>query len=72
MQPKMIIVAGPPGSGKSTAFPVNSFEFDYFNADDRAAEINNGSYQGIPPAIRTIVNQEYEQFVAEHIVAKKG
>ncbi len=72
MQPKMIIVAGPPGSGKSTAFPVNSFEFDYFNADDRAAEINNGSYQGIPPAIRTIVNQEYEQFVAEHIVAKKS
>jgi predicted ABC-type ATPase len=72
MQPKMIIVAGPPGSGKSTAFPVKDFGLDYFNADDRAAELNGGSYQGISPAIRSVVNKEYEQFVLEHIQDKKS
>lgn len=72
MQPKMIIVAGPPGSGKSTAFPVDTFGFDYFNADDRAAEINNGSYAGISPAIRAVVAKDFEQFVLDQIKAKKS
>jgi len=36
----MIVVAGPPGSGKSVLFPVHSFEIDYFNADDRSAQLN--------------------------------
>ncbi|MBL8231917.1 MAG: hypothetical protein JNL98_25690 [Bryobacterales bacterium] len=48
----MIVIAGPPGSGKSTLFPVSSFGVDFFNADDRAAELNGGSYLGIPPEIR--------------------
>jgi hypothetical protein len=39
----MIVVAGPPGGGKSSAFPVSSFGVAYFNADDRAAELNRGS-----------------------------
>ena len=67
MRPKMIVVAGPPGSGKSVAFPVDSFGVDSFNADDRSAQLNNGSYQGIPLEIRVIVNKEFEAFVEDHI-----
>lgn len=72
MQPRMVIVAGPPGSGKSTAFPVNSFGLDSFNADDRAAALNGGSYQGISREIRARVGKEFEDFVAEHIEARKA
>jgi predicted ABC-type ATPase len=67
MRPKMIVVAGPPGSGKSVAFPVDSFGVDSFNADDRSAQLNNGSYQGIPLEIRAVVNKEFEAFVEDHI-----
>jgi ABC-type lipoprotein export system ATPase subunit len=28
----MSIIAGPPGSGKSTALPVSGFGIDFFNA----------------------------------------
>ncbi len=44
----MFIVAGPPGGGKSKAFPVSGFGVDFFNADDHAATLNGGSYLGIP------------------------
>ena len=47
MIPKMIVIAGPPGSGKSSIFPVSGFGVAYFNADDRAAKQNGGSYVGI-------------------------
>jgi predicted ABC-type ATPase len=67
----MVIIAGPPGSGKSVAFPVSSFGIDYFNADDRAAQLNNTSYQGIPLEIRAAVNDEFERFVQEHIRQRK-
>ena len=67
MSPRMFIVAGPPGSGKSTAFPVSGFGVDFFNADDRAAALNQGSYLGIPRAIREQVNRLFEAFVADHI-----
>ena len=63
MNPRMIVVAGPPGSGKSTMFPVSSFGVDFFNADDRAAALNGQSYASIPMQIRTQVNREYEEFV---------
>jgi len=63
----MIVVAGPPGSGKSVLFPVHSFEIDYFNADDRSAQLNGGSYQGISLETRAAVNREFEQFVEGHI-----
>jgi predicted ABC-type ATPase len=63
MNPKMIVVAGPPGSGKSTAFPVAGFGVAFFNADDRAAALNGGSYAGISKRIRQQVNREYEDFV---------
>ena len=63
MPPKMIVVAGPPGGGKSSLFPVWSFGVSYFNADDRAAELNGGSYVGITKEIRAAVNREFEAFV---------
>jgi predicted ABC-type ATPase len=59
----MYIVAGPPGSGKSTALPVSGFGVDFFNADDCAAQLNRGSYRGIPQSIRGQVNRQFESFV---------
>ncbi len=67
MSPRMIVIAGPPGSGKSSIFPVSSFGISHFNADDRAAELNGGSYIGIPRQIRTVVNRDFEAFVLECI-----
>src|SRR5215471_7358845 len=67
MAPTIFVVAGPPGSGKSTAFPVAGFGVDFFNADDRAAALNAGSYLDIPLAIRDEVNRLFEAFVIDHI-----
>src|SRR5579864_2569262 len=67
MPPRMIVVAGPPGSGKSTSFPVSSFGCTGFNADNRAAELNGGSFVGISLDIRRVVNKEYEEFVLRSI-----
>ena len=61
--PKMIEVAGPPGSGKSTLYPVSSFGIACFNADDRAAELNGGSYAGISNEVRKAINREFEAFI---------
>ena len=72
MQPRMIIVAGPPGSGKSSAFSLSKFGVDSFNADDRAAELNDGSYQQISLATRQRVNKEFEDFVISHIKDKRS
>ena len=63
MKPRMIIIAGPPGSGKSSLYPVSSFGVAYFNAEDRAAELNGGSYAGISNQISQQVNREFETFV---------
>lgn len=68
----MVVVAGPPGSGKSTFFPLASFGTDSFNADDRAAGLNDGSYERIPREIRTKVNLEFEKWILEHIAAHKS
>ncbi len=64
MPPRMIVVAGPPGGGKSSAFPLAKLGTRYFNADDRAAELNGGAYLGIPKHIRETVNHEFEPFVS--------
>jgi predicted ABC-type ATPase len=63
----MFIVAGPPGAGKSRAFPVAGFGVDFFNADDRAAALNGGSYVNISNRIRNEVNILFESFVRDHI-----
>ena len=63
----MFIVAGPPGAGKSTAFPVSGFGVDFFNADDRAAALNDGSSLNIPRNVRSLVNTLFESFVLDHI-----
>ena len=66
----MWLAGGPSGSGKSTLFPISETGLDHFNVDDRCAELNNGSYQGIPPAVRKRAGNECEAFVEEHI--RKG
>jgi len=63
----MIVIAGPPGSGKSSLYPVSGFGFTYFSADYRAAELNGGSFQYICKEIRRTGNREFEAFVLESI-----
>src|SRR3954463_8462218 len=62
----MIVVAGPPGSGKSTFFPIGAMGVDAFAIDDRCAQII-GSYRAIPSAVRKAVSLECERFVDQHI-----
>lgn len=71
-QPRMIVVAGPPGSGKSTVSPLPSFEIDFFNADDRAAELNGGSYRKISKHLRSQVNLEFQEWIIRHISAERS
>lgn len=63
----MLVVAGPPGSGKSVAFPVNSYDIDAFSVDNRCAELNDGSYRGISPEIRRQASNECRQWIDQHI-----
>lgn len=70
-RPRMIVVAGPPGSGKTRSFPVSAFGVDGFNIDDRCAQIL-GSYRAIPRDVRRAVAKECERFVLEHIERKRS
>lgn len=65
-RPRMLVVAGPPGSGKTSYFPVTAFGVDSFNIDDRCAQIL-GSYRAIPRDVRNAVAKECERFVLDHI-----
>jgi predicted ABC-type ATPase len=67
--PTMYVVAGPAGSGKTSAFPGDSFGCDYFNADHYAAMLNGGTYIGIPNSIRKQVGPICEKFIQGHIAA---
>jgi predicted ABC-type ATPase len=71
MRPRMIVVAGPPGSGKSRYFPVAAFDVDSFNIDDRCAQIL-GSYRAIPRNLRRAVAAECERFVVDHIAQRRS
>jgi predicted ABC-type ATPase len=62
----MLVVAGPPGSGKTTYFPVTAYGVDSFNIDDRCAQVL-GSYRAISRDVRRAVAQECERFVRDHI-----
>ena len=66
----MFIVAGPPGAGKSRNFPLDALAGRVFNADDRAADLNRGSYRSIPLSVRAQVNREFEAFVRGNIAAQ--
>ena len=68
-RPVMLVVGGPPGSGKTTFFPIAAMGVDAFSIDDRCAQIV-GNYRAIPPAVRA-VSRECEQFVADHIDARR-
>jgi predicted ABC-type ATPase len=70
--PRMIIVAGPPGSGKSSRIPITSFGVESFNADNRAAELNSGSFRKISNDIRARVNIEFQQWIVDHIEARRS
>jgi predicted ABC-type ATPase len=69
--PIMYVVAGPAGSGKTSAFPGDSFGCDYFNADHYAAMLNGGSYIGISKSIRNEVGPVCERFIQDYIAAGK-
>ena len=45
---------------------------DWFNADDRAAELNSGSFRQIPNAIRAQVNTEFQHWILDRIAARKS
>jgi predicted ABC-type ATPase len=68
----MVVVAGPPGSGKTTRFPVAEFNVASFNADSRAAQLNDGSFRGISKEIRSQVNIEFQKWILDHISAGKS
>src|SRR5260370_12223529 len=71
-RPRMVSVAGPPGSGKTTRFPLAEFGVDSFNADYRAAQLNAGSFRGISKEIRSQVNVEFQKWILDHISARKS
>ena len=70
-RPRMVAIAGPPGGGKNVGLPVSAFGIDFFNPDDRSAELH-GAYEGIPPDVRTQVNAELREFIAQHIRLRKS
>ena len=69
----MIVVAGPPGGGKSTAFPRAAFTdvgIAYFNIDDRCKELH-GSSKNIPPEVRLLANEDLAKFGRALIAARQ-
>ena len=68
-RPRMIVVAGPPGSGKTRYFPVTDVDVDSFNIDDRCAQLV-GSYRGISRDVRRAVARQCERFVLDHIARR--
>lgn len=71
-RPRMVVVAGPPGSGKSSHFPVEGGPIDGFNVDARAAVHNSGSFRDIPRAVRARAQRECEAFIEEHLAEGKS
>lgn len=74
MRPRLIVVAGPSGSGKSRSFPREYFEsqgIDYFNIDDRLRELNGGSFDQVSQPLRDQANRDLNHFVECHIAERK-
>jgi len=53
-------------------FSPGRFADRIFNADDRAAELNGGSYSAIPIELRRQVNVEFEAFVRDSIAQRRS
>ena len=70
--PRMIIVAGPPGGGKSSHFPVKNSGVEWFNSDDRAAQLNAGSYHNIPVDVRAASGRELQRFIESRIEGRQS
>ena len=69
----MTVVAGPIASGKTTVFFRRTAQLtrvDSFNVDDRAAALNDGSYQALPPTLVQQAIGECEEFIRQHIRAR--
>ena len=59
MKPKMIVIAGPSGSGKSRCFAARRFGIAYFNVDDRCAELTRAAYEKWPDEPATFDPSEW-------------
>lgn len=68
----MIIVAGPPGGGKSSLFPVRELGVEWFNADDSAAALNRNSYWRISTEIRAAASRQLQQFIDGNTEARQS
>jgi predicted ABC-type ATPase len=68
----MIVVAGPPGSGKSTAFPVSGFGVACFNADDRAAVLNRGYPRFVIDCIQRRQSFAIETTLRSHVTIEQA
>ena len=62
-RPRMVVIAGPSGSGESSFFSVTDYEAAGFNVDDRCAELNQGSYRRISPEIRVQAQRECQELI---------
>ena len=71
-KPLMRVIAGPPGGGKSSVFPIADTGLEYFDADGRAAELNAGSFRNISTEVRRVVNLEFETFIRRHIEQRRS
>jgi predicted ABC-type ATPase len=78
--PRMVIVAGPSGGGKSSLFPISDLEgVTPFSTDDYCAELNGQRlgrpgrvYRGIPPDIRAMGGEALKRFIDGNIAARRS
>ena len=83
--PRMVIVAGPSGGGKSTIFPIHQMWIDAFSTDLRAATLlgkalgaDRPVFQPAPADValymrcRRQAGQEMQRFIDDHIDQRKS
>jgi predicted ABC-type ATPase len=78
--PRMVIVAGPAGGGKSSFFPVKNLRgVDAWNNDDYRAQLNAARlgrvepvYTDIPKEITSAAGSAMEKFIEDHIADRKS
>jgi predicted ABC-type ATPase len=83
--PRMVIVAGPSGGGKSSLFPVFQMQIDAFSTDPRAATLlgeakgmDRPLFQPDPADValymqfRKQAGEEMERFIDDHIDRRKS